>query len=283
MDYFEKYERFINRAKSKTPVGYTEKHHILPKSLGGRDVSENLVVLSFVDHVIAHYFLAKAVGGEMWVPLMYMLRAKNRADIEALPVVRIKAKRLEEIRTGQADHTRDRWKSDDNKKAMSSAIRKSRSTAESKKKTSKASKQLWESDEHKKRMTAKQKERWANAELRIIQSEKVRKTWACDAMRRKASEHAKRLWEDDDRLKAVVEKRKRLWSDPKQKMKVSGSNSGRATPVVAVDAETGKRKRFCTQASALAQGFATSYAGLGKCLAGKSRTHNGYVWRYEAA
>jgi hypothetical protein len=50
------YLSFIEECKSKTypPNTYLEEHHIVPKHDGGSDNSENLISLSFDDHILAH-------------------------------------------------------------------------------------------------------------------------------------------------------------------------------------------------------------------------------------
>nr|ALO21403.1 putative HNH homing endonuclease [Golenkinia longispicula] len=70
--YWEKYKglrsdgniylAFIEEAKkkaecllSKNPKLYLEIHHILPRHAGGEDSQENLVKLTFEDHILAHY------------------------------------------------------------------------------------------------------------------------------------------------------------------------------------------------------------------------------------
>ena len=42
---------------------YTEKHHIIPKSLGGNDVKSNIVTLTAKEHYIAHLLLTKITSG----------------------------------------------------------------------------------------------------------------------------------------------------------------------------------------------------------------------------
>lgn len=68
MDYKKLYNKIISNRKSKIPVGYKEKHHILPKSLGGLDVPENLVFLTAREHFICHYLLTKMFpeGSNNW-------------------------------------------------------------------------------------------------------------------------------------------------------------------------------------------------------------------------
>ena len=44
--------------------GYSEKHHIIPKSLGGSNKKDNLVMLTAREHFICHWLLTKMVEGD---------------------------------------------------------------------------------------------------------------------------------------------------------------------------------------------------------------------------
>lgn len=60
--YRETYNNLVLSRKERGLVkskldGYYEKHHILPKSMGGTDNSDNLVLLTYREHVIAHMLL----------------------------------------------------------------------------------------------------------------------------------------------------------------------------------------------------------------------------------
>lgn len=58
MNYEKIYNQLINRAKQRTFVdGYTEIHHIIPKSEGGTDDKDNLVELTGREHFVAHKLL----------------------------------------------------------------------------------------------------------------------------------------------------------------------------------------------------------------------------------
>lgn len=60
MDYLKHYELIISRAKNRTLEGYTEKHHIVPKCMGGTDDKENIAILTAREHYVAHQLLAMA-------------------------------------------------------------------------------------------------------------------------------------------------------------------------------------------------------------------------------
>jgi len=59
MNYLANYNKLIKRAKERTLDGYSEKHHILPKCIGGSNEPDNLVELTAREHFIAHILLVK--------------------------------------------------------------------------------------------------------------------------------------------------------------------------------------------------------------------------------
>ena len=79
MDYRKIYSAFIaSRKRVENDIqGYTEKHHILPRSFGGSDDPENLVKLTPEDHFFAHLLLAKIHGGKMSAALYCMLQVTS--------------------------------------------------------------------------------------------------------------------------------------------------------------------------------------------------------------
>lgn len=79
MDYARIYREFISDRLAKQPEAptYFERHHILPRALGGGNESENLIRLTPEDHFFAHLLLARAHGGAMWYALQAMTIASN--------------------------------------------------------------------------------------------------------------------------------------------------------------------------------------------------------------
>lgn len=59
MNYKKIYDQIITNRKNNPYNGYTETHHILPRSLGGTDDKNNLVNLSAREHYICHLLLTK--------------------------------------------------------------------------------------------------------------------------------------------------------------------------------------------------------------------------------
>lgn len=59
MNYDRIYSEIILNRKCNPYIGYTEKHHIVPRSLGGSNKTENIVKLSAREHFICHWLLVK--------------------------------------------------------------------------------------------------------------------------------------------------------------------------------------------------------------------------------
>lgn len=63
MNYKKIYDEIIYRRKLERPDGYTEKHHVVPRCLGGSDESDNMVALTAREHFICHWLLVKMNTG----------------------------------------------------------------------------------------------------------------------------------------------------------------------------------------------------------------------------
>ncbi|WXB47840.1 homing endonuclease [Vibrio phage VB_VaC_TDDLMA] len=59
MDYKRIYDEIIDYRRENRPTGYSERHHVIPRSLGGSDEDSNLVRLTAREHFLCHCLLAK--------------------------------------------------------------------------------------------------------------------------------------------------------------------------------------------------------------------------------
>lgn len=59
MNYLKIHNSIIEKARNRTLKGYSEKHHIIPKCLGGSNSKENLVRLTPEEHYVVHQLLVK--------------------------------------------------------------------------------------------------------------------------------------------------------------------------------------------------------------------------------
>jgi len=71
--YSKWYNNIIKNAKTRHITGYVEKHHILPRSLGGSDLKSNIVSLSAREHFVCHMLLTKITSGHDQVLMKFAL------------------------------------------------------------------------------------------------------------------------------------------------------------------------------------------------------------------
>jgi hypothetical protein len=87
MDYKKIYDDLIQSRKKlkrrKANGVYFEKHHILPKCMGGNNLKENTVLLTAREHLIAHMLLCKiyifneVAHGKLCCALWLMVTSRN--------------------------------------------------------------------------------------------------------------------------------------------------------------------------------------------------------------
>ena len=74
--YFSLLEKYGNESKPEN--GYFERHHIIPRCLGGKDVYDNLIYLDARCHLLAHWLLMKEFPGERGLKLAYTAMCSRR-------------------------------------------------------------------------------------------------------------------------------------------------------------------------------------------------------------
>jgi hypothetical protein len=80
MNYQKVYNEIIEKAKSRVIVeGYYERHHIIPKCIGGSNKKDNLVNLTAREHFICHWLLARSnKDPKLWFAFDMMCRLRTR-------------------------------------------------------------------------------------------------------------------------------------------------------------------------------------------------------------
>lgn len=144
--YSKCYYSITDRAKSRTLTGFSENHHIIPKSLGGTGIAENIVKLTAREHLICHMLLVRMLVGKqrrnMNFALWCMVNAdhslsRGRSKVTPRQYQRIRmdhAKAVSEIHRGkilsdetkkkQSDKAHIRWEDPkERKRASLSAIK----------------------------------------------------------------------------------------------------------------------------------------------------------------
>ena len=102
--YTRLYESIITRAKQRSLDSYTERHHIIPRSLGGNDDADNLVDLTGREHFICHWLLTKMVDStndkwKMMNALGYMMWAENQTQER----YKVSARLYEQLKTKHSE------------------------------------------------------------------------------------------------------------------------------------------------------------------------------------
>ena len=92
--YTQWYYNIIANARLRPVIGYIEKHHIIPRSLGGDNTKNNIIKLTAREHFICHILLTKMTEGKNRQRMCLALKMLTRLKTD----VRISARRFELIR-----------------------------------------------------------------------------------------------------------------------------------------------------------------------------------------
>lgn len=80
--YLSRYVKFINGCrKIKFDTGYTENHHIIPKSFGGDKNCNNMIRMSARHHLLAHVLLAKATNNPKMIKALHRMVHSRRGSV----------------------------------------------------------------------------------------------------------------------------------------------------------------------------------------------------------
>jgi hypothetical protein len=77
----DRYIKLINYCKTINFSGYTETHHIIPRSFGGGD-KDNLLKLDARYHFIAHLLLAKATGNPKMIKALHRMTYSHSKNVQ---------------------------------------------------------------------------------------------------------------------------------------------------------------------------------------------------------
>ena len=80
MNYIKIYNRLIDRAKERVLTEYTEKHHIVPRCMGGGDEESNIAVVTPEEHYVCHQLLAKIYPDNQQLLYACMAMTGNRGE-----------------------------------------------------------------------------------------------------------------------------------------------------------------------------------------------------------
>ncbi len=99
--YTRWYFKIIDVAKKSVIEGYTEKHHVTPRSLGGTNERENIVALTARQHFVCHLLLVKMTTGLAQQKMiaaarhMSVCHRKQRYEVTSITYERLKQRASE--------------------------------------------------------------------------------------------------------------------------------------------------------------------------------------------
>jgi len=141
--YTRWYYAIINKAKSRITEEYTERHHIIPRSLGGGNNKDNIVRLTVREHYIAHHLLIKMLEGgarnKMINAFWYMSHSRGQIKLTSRQFEYLKLIYAE----AQSEISKDNW----NKFEYRETMKLIQNSPEYIKNQSNAKKQNWEDPE----------------------------------------------------------------------------------------------------------------------------------------
>lgn len=83
MNYEKIYNDLISTSRDKILDGYSERHHIIPRCMGGTDDSSNIVSLTPEEHFVAHLLLVKIYPHNRSLVYSAMMFHKDTANNKA--------------------------------------------------------------------------------------------------------------------------------------------------------------------------------------------------------
>lgn len=78
MNYKNIYLKLCERGKTSRLLDYSEKHHIIPRCMGGDNSKNNLTTLTAKEHYIAHLLLTKIYNENSLLYAFAMMRHKTK-------------------------------------------------------------------------------------------------------------------------------------------------------------------------------------------------------------
>lgn len=146
--YTSIYYSIIEKSKNRKISGYTEKHHIIPKSLGGSNKSNNLVKLTAREHYICHILLVLMTFGKNQMKMIHAATAFiNWKTTKHDRKFHFNSKTYQSL-----------------KEKRSEMLKHEMSKPENKLKSSNGAKKLWASDEFRAKASATRKNLWKDEE-----------------------------------------------------------------------------------------------------------------------
>jgi len=223
--YLVWYKSIIQNAliKNQDINEYTEKHHILPKSIFPefsdlKDHKWNQVKLTYREHFLAHWLLTKCVSQKKHtIQMNHALNRMREGNPNHTRV--ISSWQYNVMRRANKRANNDQWNNPEFKASHCEAIKEIVNRPEVKAKRSKAQKAAQNKPEYKEKQSKAQKKAWSDPELKKKHSELMKELMNRPEIKTKRKETNSRPEIKEKRSKSLKE----AWSDPELKKKQSNT------------------------------------------------------------
>ena len=98
MNYQRIHDAIIERASNRTLQGYREKHHVIPRCMGGVNTADNLVELTAREHFIIHKLLVEIYPDDNKIFFAYRMMALMRHSKDNDRTYYVSSREFERIR-----------------------------------------------------------------------------------------------------------------------------------------------------------------------------------------
>jgi hypothetical protein len=231
-----KYKALIEKAQAtrRRQGGrhYYEKHHILPKSLGGTKAAENMVLLTLPEHFTAHKLLVDCYGpwpekNKMISALWFLIHDRKKLRRKVKDVA--DAKRLHKYEKGTEENRarlRAKFATPEMRKIID-AMHAGRNTPASRAKRSSQMKERMSRPNVKKKLIKTLRAVWENPELKQAASETQKRVQQDPAIKEAKRQAQLRAWADPVKRAARIKKMRAVSKDPDTIRRRSEQNKSR--------------------------------------------------------
>ena len=74
------YKRLMARSMGRKLNTYSERHHVMPRALGGGNKRSNIAVLTYREHFLSHWLVVKFTEGRALRQMQSALHTPNGAQ-----------------------------------------------------------------------------------------------------------------------------------------------------------------------------------------------------------
>lgn len=198
--YFSIIDKSKSQQRKKSKETYFESHHIIPKSFGGPNIKDNLILLTYKEHFLCHWLLTKMCQRKDYTMKMkkafFKTVRKNHLQERS-----IASWRYEIAKKQSSAAQTELWKNEEYKEKQ----KKASSTEEYKRIKSEKSKKNWENENYRNRVISTLYETNQKPEVKERRSKANKEANNRPDVKEKNRQGVIDYWKDAERRKKHIE------------------------------------------------------------------------------